>query len=190
MATNNWDISGETDLERNILQSDVFEIAASFGHARKGHEEAEVGIHIKQILDFIDKKDWQKYRSDLRLLALLHDLGKYRVEYSEKGHVIGKGHSQHSLEISRELLSDERLLGIIGIHDKYIQFYKASESGKFKPAKFITTYSGIDLETMTRFNYADSNNREKNSVVWFENKCHDLGLKVHGIYEQEPGVLK
>ncbi len=182
-------IRPESELEKTIISSEIFLEAASFGNVRKGHEEAQVGTHIKQIHDYIDKQYWELQREELRLLGLLHDLGKYKVKLSQNGHVIGKGHSELSVEIARGFISNEEILRIIGIHDKYFQFYIASQIGKFKPEKFIRTYTQTDLNLLTKFNYADSNNREKDSVVWYEDKCQELGLKQDKIYEQEPGVL-
>ncbi len=185
-----WEITPENDLEKSILASEIFKIAARFGNQRKGHPEGMLGVHIQQILDYINLQNWQEFRPDLRVLAMLHDLGKPKVVYSEKGHVVGKGHSEYSEEIAREFISDERLLRLIRIHDKYFHFYSDESRGRFKEDKFRGIYQPLDLETLTRFNYADSNNREKDSIVWFEDTCYRLGLRDTRIYLMEPGVLE
>jgi len=190
MKTNNpWQIIPENELEEAIVSSPLFLDLASFGNQRRGHEEGQVGTHIKQILDYISAQNWPQYRRDLRVLALLHDLGKKRVVISQNGHVIGKGHSEHSVDIARGFLKEESLLDQIRVHDKYFHFFSADQKGKFNPEKFIRAYSPLDLETLARFNYSDSNNREKDSVRWFEDTCYRLGLRKTKIYESEPGVL-
>jgi len=123
-------------------------------------------------------------------MAMLHDLGKVRVVRNKKGGIVGNSHSQHSEEIARQFISDEDMLYVIRIHDRYIHFMRDGEKRKFREDKFKRTYSPADLELLTRFNYADSNNRERNSIVWFEDTCQRLGLKDHKIYEEEPGVLR
>ena len=59
----------------------------------------------------------------------------------------------------------------------------------FKPQKFLNIYQPINLDLLIRFNYADSNNRERDSVIWFEDKCINLGLRNFKIYQEEPTVL-
>jgi len=182
---NKYEIVTENDLEKKITDSEVFRQGSRFISKGIGHPEKNVGVHIKQILNFIDKQKWGDYRRDLRLLALLHDLGKQRVEYSEKGHVIGKGHSLHSVDIAREFISDQMLQKIIGVHDKYIHFYKDSFRGKFKEPKFRKTYYNQDMGTLIRFNYADSNNRERDPIIWFEDTLNSLGMEKNKIYETD-----
>lgn len=184
-TSDTYEITPESELELTIISSPVFLTSASFGNQRKGHPEGDIGLHIKQILDFINKQGWNAYRTNLRLLALLHDLGKPLVIYSPNGNVVGKGHSMHSVDIAKEFTSDERLLSLIGVHDKYYHFYRDDNVGRFKRDKFLRVYRDLDLNTLIRFNYADSNNREKDSVRWLEDKCQDFGLIDVKIYETD-----
>jgi hypothetical protein len=184
------DIKPESGIEKRIIDSEEFKIASQYRLSGNGHKEKILGVHIYQVLDFIDQQPWDLYRGDLRTLALLHDLGKPRVVRNEKGGIEGNSHSQHSEEIARQFISNKDLLYCIRIHDKYIHFFKDDERGRFKEEKFVRTYSPADLELLTRFNYADSNNRERDSIVWFEDKCVKLGLKTSEIYKAEPAVLK
>jgi hypothetical protein len=181
----------ETDQEVKIVNCPIFAEASEFGSPRRGHPEGKVGNHIEQILAYIDTKDWETYRTNLRTLAFTHDLGKYRVVRTNGGHIQGKPHSQHSLDIALEydLSNDPKILDIIPIHDKYYGFFKKDTLGKFKPQRFIETFQGIDLELLTRFNYADSCQRDKDSVVWFEYICHALGLKNHLLFKEEPELV-
>lgn len=175
----------ESELEKVIVESPLFKTTSEFGNKRKSHPEGTIDVHIRQVLDFIDQQDWQTYRTDLRLLGLLHDLGKYRVVYNKKGYVVEKGHSAHSVDIAREFIADGMLLRMIEVHDKYFHFYNAEISGKFKQERFLKTYGELDLNTLIRFNYADSNNRENDSVKWFEDTCQRLELILTKVYETD-----
>lgn len=187
----NFRIHSETPKEKEILSSREFNLAANYGNKRKGHPEGTIGSHIEQILTFIDKLSNQERRNDLRLLAQLHDLGKYKVTRSENGHVIGKGHSLHSYDIATNFIPERQdLLDQIAVHDKYFHFYKDSLRGKNRDEKFIKTYSRLDLDTLIRFNYADSNNRERDSVMWFDDECVRKDLLSSQVYKLEPEVLE
>lgn len=113
------------------------------------------------------------------------------MQFSPSGNIIGKPHALISEDIAREqgFTTDERLLTLIRFHDKHFGFYKESERGRFREEKFRQTFECVDLATLIRFNYADSNNREKTSIQWFEDRCVDLGMRVEKIYRTTPSVL-
>lgn len=183
-------ITPEDPVETHIVESAVFAEALQHQSRGPGHPEKDLKEHIEQILAFIDKQPWKTYRRDLRFLALTHDLGKYRVEYRPSGNIIGRPHAQISEEIARAFTRDERLLTLIRLHDKYFGFYKdATERARFKEEKFRRTFEGVDLDTLIRFNYADSNNRSKAPVQWFEDRCVELKMRAEKIYALTPGVL-
>lgn len=176
-------VTPENDLEELILTNPDVVKSFEYGYYNEeSHPEKYVSIHVKQILDFIDSQDWNMYRSDLRIITLLHDFGKHKAVYSPNGHSIGKGHAELSYEFAKDCLSDENIVNIIRIHDKYIHFYRADKKNKFQEEKFKRVYKGVDLPLLTRFNYADSNNREKISINWFEDKCFEFGYVNNKLY--------
>jgi len=64
-------------VEARILKDKDFLAAIKIGRPRKSHEEGTVGAHIVLILGYIEKNYREsKYYEDLRILALLHDIGK------------------------------------------------------------------------------------------------------------------
>lgn len=192
-VTENPLIIPETQTERKIVQSAVFGEAIKHKAQGTGHPERDLEEHIYQILSFIDLQPWDNYRSDLRFLGLTHDLGKYRVQRSSRGNIIGKAHGPISEDIAREygFTSDERILSLIPIHDKYFSFFrKEKEKGKFDEGTFRSTFENVDLDLLIRFNYADSNNREKTTVQGFEDRCVSLGLRNEKVYNLEPSVLQ
>jgi len=180
-----FNITPETRLEGKILESPEFIAGSQHVSIGEGHKEKIVGVHVKQILDYIDRQPWEQYRRKLRTIAFLHDLGKIRVIRNEKGGIVGNSHSQHSEEIARRFITDEDLLYIIRVHDRYASFFREHSAQRFRSDKFVKTYSVADLDVLTRFNYADSNNRDKFSVIWFEDKCLELGLKKDLVYQTE-----
>ncbi|MAH42740.1 hypothetical protein CL614_03375 [archaeon] len=183
-------ITAETELEQSIIDSEVFQTGAAFNKSKgEGHPEKNTGEHITQILDFVDIMPWEDYRTDLRIIGLFHDLGKPDVVYSESGHIVGDPHSFISEQIARDFIDNEDILYAIRMHDRYFRFYKNNERGKFKQDKFLRTFQPANLPLLTRFNYADSNNRKKDSVVWFEDKSAELGLISEKVYEINPKVL-
>lgn len=179
----------ETDLELQIISSEEFKSGASYRSTGRTHPERSVEEHIEQILAFIDLQPWATSRERLRLMGLLHDLGKVQVVRDPNGRVVGPGHSLISEQIARKFTTDKDLLYDIGIHDKYIHFFRNAERKRFDPKKFIRVYTPADLDLLTRFNYADSNSRERDSVCWFEDRCVELNLKEDKIYRSEPNVL-
>jgi len=182
-------ITPETELEKRIIESQEFQIGSQHISIGTGHKEKVVGIHIEQILAFIERQPWAGYRRSLRTIGLLHDLGKVRVVRNEKGGIVGNSHSQHSEEIARLFTSEEEILYAIRIHDKYVHFMRSEQRGDLELGRFLKTYRQANLDLLIRFNYADSNNRERDSVKWFEDTCLKTGLRESRVYQQEPTVL-
>jgi hypothetical protein len=182
----------ENEIERAIVDSEVFRTASQFRTHGRSHPERLVYVHIQQILAFIDRQLWLSYRTALRQLALTHDLGKYFVMRDAQGKVVGGGHGTISERIAENFIKDPRILYAIRIHDKYVHFYWDEQKGKrFDERRFRRVFGAPDagLATLTRFNYADSNSRKKDSIIWFEDRCVELGLKAEKVYISEPGVL-
>lgn len=184
-----FDITAETELEERILESQEFQIGSQHVSIGKGHSEKIVGVHVKQILDFIDRQPWAKFRRQLRTMAFLHDLGKAITRRGEQGVIGTFGHSVYSEEIARRFIHEEDILYCIRVHDKYVHFFRAGQRGKFNREKFLSIYSPANLNLLTRFNYADSNNRDRSSVVWFEDRCVENNLITLPVYREEPSVL-
>jgi hypothetical protein len=61
----------ENDLERALTAAPELRRGLAWGRPRFGHPEARVGLHVAAILRRIG--DYPRSRSDLRLIALVHD---------------------------------------------------------------------------------------------------------------------
>ena len=65
-------------VEEKIIKDKEFLTAIKLGRPRAGHSEGTVGIHVIHIINYIDKNYKNKeYYKDLRIIALLHDIGKF-----------------------------------------------------------------------------------------------------------------
>ncbi len=96
-------IIAKNGIEEKIISSEDFKKCKNYGKVRRGHPEGIVGKHIQNILDYIE----ENYKEDpdyenLRLLALLHDIGKFEGN--------NMPHSWLSEEISRKFIKDKMLL--------------------------------------------------------------------------------
>jgi hypothetical protein len=72
-------ITTETALEERIVADSYFLDAIKIGKVRGGHPEGVLGVHIEHILDAVPLFP-DTMREQLRLGALLHDIGKF-AEY-------------------------------------------------------------------------------------------------------------
>jgi len=65
-------------LEKKIFSDKEFLTAIKIGKPRKSHDEGTIKMHIIQILGYIDKNYYKTAQyEDLRIIALLHDIGKF-----------------------------------------------------------------------------------------------------------------
>jgi hypothetical protein len=68
----------QNPIEKKILSNKEFLTAIKIGKSRQYHLEGTTKAHIIQILEYIEKKYSKKtYYNDLRIIALLHDVGKF-----------------------------------------------------------------------------------------------------------------
>ncbi|MFH1592751.1 MAG: HD domain-containing protein [Candidatus Woesearchaeota archaeon] len=175
--THLFGIVPECDLEERIVSSREFKEGMSFGGPREGHPEGRVGVHVTGVLNRIDKENWPNYRKRLRLVALLHDMGKIQTRYSENGHLVGEPHALISERIARQFIDDENVLGAIRLHDRYYSFYRTlQDKFRFNPEKFKEAFQNIDLGLLIRFVYCDLFERDQTPARWFEEMCVSQGL--------------
>lgn len=68
------------ELEKRIFSDEEFLTAIKIGKSRAFHKEGTVKNHIQQILKYINTKyKSTKYYEDLRIIAILHDTGKFAL---------------------------------------------------------------------------------------------------------------
>jgi hypothetical protein len=175
----------ETPLEHEIAMNPGWQKGVVWGMPRAGHLEGPVMYHIADVLANIDKDcPTIDERSKLRLIALIHDTFKYRVDESRPR--IGSNHHAHIARLFAEkYISDVVLLDIIELHDEAYHGWRLGHyKGKWHHAEerleHLIERLGTAFSLYARFFYADSNTESKNPepMIWFEQYLHRKGLAV------------
>ena len=104
-------------LERQIVNDPEFIEGAFYGKPRKGHPEGIVINHIGDVLKNISMLVLEPdVRERLRLIAIIHDTFKFKVDRSKKK--IGNNHhSRIAKQFATKYITDPVVLQIIELHD-------------------------------------------------------------------------
>lgn len=104
--------SPETALEYQITSDPEWVEGMLWGTPRPGHPEGSVGKHTLEVLANVERfARSESERTDLRLIALLHDCAKAFVQRG------GPHHGLLARRVGERYLDDERLLCVIEHHD-------------------------------------------------------------------------
>jgi hypothetical protein len=143
----------------------------SWGRPRSGHPEGSVGAHVADLLRTID--EWGEQdgrRSDLRIIALLHDALKSRVNHS----LPRTGENHHAMRARRfaeRYLDDERILAVVELHDRpYGIWRKLQRTGEVDEQRWNDMIERIpDLDLFRRFVELDASTEGKDPapLEWF-----------------------
>lgn len=107
----------ETELERRIVNDQDFIFGAQQGKSRNGHPEGLVVYHIVEVLSNVEKYANKLNRSDLRLITLIHDTFKYKVDQA-KPKTGNNHHGMIARKFGEKYDLHEDLLDIIELHDE------------------------------------------------------------------------
>lgn len=107
----------ETALERQIISSEEWIEGTKYGKPRRGHPEGEVIHHIHEVLGNVERLYGKSpLRAKLRLIALIHDTFKYKVD--QKLPKTGENyHAMIARRFAEQWISDEDVLLVIQLHD-------------------------------------------------------------------------
>jgi len=154
----------ENDLERRLARDPVLLEGWAWGKARPGHPEGAVGAHVADLLRTIDSwGETGKRRSELRLIALVHDAMKSRV----KQWLPRTGENHHAMRARRfaeAYTEDERLLVTIELHDCAYGIWRKSRrpSGEERERLVAMGARIPDLDIFLRFVELDGSTEGKN----------------------------
>jgi hypothetical protein len=101
-----------------LLSTDAFLRGMDWGEPRFGHPEGKVAVHVREVLDNIDRLEGlgQEDRSRLRLISFAHDTFKYLEDRSTP-----RDWAKHHGVIARDFLNaytdDPIVLEITAHHD-------------------------------------------------------------------------
>jgi hypothetical protein len=129
-------IKPENGLEEIIISDPEFIEGALYGQPRSGHPEGAVIYHIKEVLANIDKYYINdEDRSNLRIIAILHDTFKYKVDQTKPK--TGENHHGKIAEIFAEnYCHNTKILQVIQSHDEaYNAWQKGGRRGDWYKAK-------------------------------------------------------
>jgi hypothetical protein len=129
-------IKPETELESLIIQDPDFVAGALWGKPRNGHPEGQVIYHIADVLRNIDSMPKSSsYRESLRLIAIIHDTFKYKVDTTKPKY----GENHHAMiarRFAEKYISDTKILDVIELHDEaYNAYCKGYRRGQWYGAE-------------------------------------------------------
>ena len=165
----------ETDLERQIASDPEWQTGVVWGTPRYGHMEGQIQYHIADVLRNIDQQcPPPDERTLLRLIALVHDTFKYRVD--ETRPKIGTNHHAYiARKFAERYIHDEKILDLIELHDEaYNSWRLGAYKGKWQHAEerinTLLHKLGPMVPLYVRFFHADSKTESKDQrpVQWFE----------------------
>lgn len=169
-------IKPNNGIEEAIICDLNFIEGVNWGKVRNGHPEAQVIYHIKEVLANIDKyyKNDEDY-NNLRLIAILHDSFKYKVDRS-KPRVGENHHGMLARRFAEKYIKNQDLLLIIEHHDDaYNAWQKGGrhhdwyQAGK-RATKLIISLSESDiLDLYVKFYRCDNATGDKSqeNYDWF-----------------------
>lgn len=173
----------ETDLERKIASDPAWQEGVVWGTPRPGHLEGAIQFHIADVLANIDRHcPTPEERRQLRLIALVHDTFKYRVDES-RPRVGSNHHGFIARKFAERYIDDPVLLDIIELHDEaYNSWLQGAYKHKWERAQervdHLVQRIGSALPLYVRFFHADSetSSKDQRPVHWFESYLQQKGL--------------
>jgi hypothetical protein len=167
-------IKPENPLERRIIQDPLFIAGAMWGKPRRGHPEGAVIYHIGHVLRNIDMYFEGKKRDKLRLIAIIHDTFKYKVDKAQPRH----GENHHEMiarRFAEKYISDKEILDIIELHDEaYNSWAKGNRGGGWdkaeQRAERLIARSGDSADMFMSFYRCDNETGDKQTedYLWFQ----------------------
>jgi hypothetical protein len=154
----------ESRLEHLISEHPDWREGVEYGSSRRGHPEGAVKFHIADVLlnvdrFFVDSPD----RGTLRLISLVHDTFKYRVD-TDQPRFGENHHAMIARRFAESFISDTFVLDVIELHN-------AS-----RRALALLDRLGSNLALYLAFYRCDNATagKEQNCYEWFEQFVRSL----------------
>lgn len=167
----------ESSLESDITSDSEFIVGVNWGKPRNGHPEGSVKNHIIDVLRNIDAIDGLSVRdrTRLRLIAIIHDTFKYKVDRSKPRY----GDNHHGMiarRFAEKYIFDNVILDIIETHDDaYNAWQSGNRNGDWAKAERRATALmdriGENMWLYLLFYASDNSTGDKSSepYAWFNN---------------------
>jgi hypothetical protein len=170
-------IKPETELENKIIIDKDFINGAIWGKPRNGHPEGQVIYHIGSVLKNIDKYSSIEDREALRLIAIIHDTFKYKVDDTKSK----SGENHHAMiarRFAEKYITDNEILEIIELHDEaYNSWCKGNRDNKWDKAEIrannLIQRLGKSINLYLKFYQCDNEtgDKENDNFIWFSDLC-------------------
>ena len=165
----------ETALEALICADPEWQQGAQWGVPRSGHPEGKVIYHLAEVLANVNRHATSpEERVDLRLIALMHDTFKYRVD-SAKPKSGENHHAMLARRFAERFIEDRTLLDIIELHDEaYNSWQLGARKRKWAAAEEragrLVARLGAAVPLYVQFFRCDNQTGSKSSasLEWFE----------------------
>lgn len=167
-------IKPETALESQIINDPLFVQGASWGVPRRGHPEGQVVYHIEEVLSNVDKYAESNTREKLRLIALIHDTFKFKVD-STRPRTGENHHAMIARRFAENYISDQHTLDVIELHDEAYNAWVKGMNTDWKKAEAradaLLQRLGDALPLYRVFYRCDNEtgNKRQDNFLWFEN---------------------
>lgn len=175
----------ETDLEKALISAPMFREGLLWGKPRYGHPEGKVLYHIQEVFSNIEKIPTDSFtRSQLRLIALVHDTFKYAEDKARgKNRDWSKHHAVIARKFMAEYTNDKALLDVIELHDEAYycwrlkMLYNKVEEGNARLEKFKAKI-GKNIQLYYLFFKCDTKTGDKTQspLYWFETNISDIEI--------------
>ena len=140
MTESLFPFSIEGDIEQRVAEHPDWLEGIECGRPRHGHPEGQIKFHIAAVLDNVERFfEKSPMRGDLRLIALIHDSFKYRVNY-DKSRCGENHHAMIARRFAETIIGNESVLDIIELHDEaYNSWQCGNRDGRWKKAECRAT---------------------------------------------------
>ena len=164
----------EGELEERIAADAEWQRGVEWGDPRPGHPEGAVKFHIAEVLANVERHAQSDHdRSRLRLIALIHDTFKHRVNRSRPR----AGENHHGLiarRFAERYVSDPLVLEMIELHDEAYNAYSVgARRGAWAEAEArahrLLTRLGASADLYRTFFRCDNETGDKtpDPLEWF-----------------------
>jgi len=171
-------VKPENGIEEAIIATSEFIEGVDYGRIRNGHPEGKIILHIKEVLANIDKFYGEDTdRNDLRLIALVHDTFKHKVDRNKPKS--GANHHGSIAEgFAEKYCHNTKVLVVIKYHDDaYNSWSVGGRRGNWYKAerranKLIEELLLVDaLDLYVKFYKCDNRtgDKEQENYDWFIN---------------------
>ncbi len=167
----------ENELENLITSDNEFIEGALWGKARNGHPEGKVVYHIKEVLDNIDRLAPDELRKELRLIALIHDTFKHKVD-TTKPKVGLNHHAMIARKFAEKYFDDLDILDVIELHDEAYNAWSVGErrndwvKAETRLDALLLRLNDQNFKTYKLFYQCDNETGDKtqDNFIWFCNQ--------------------